>query len=417
MGFGALPPEVNSGRMYVGPGAGPLLAAAAAWDGLSAELRSTAASYRSTVEGLTLGSWQGAASAAMAAAALPYAAWLSSTADQAEQAATAIVATASAYEAAFAATVPPSVIAANRSLLSTLVAANILGQNTPAIAAAEAEYAEMWAQDAAAMYSYAESSAVAGELTPFSSPPQTTDQSGAATQSTAVAQAVGSQTASELQAQLSELIAQVSGTADTATAADTSLWSSFLAYIEPYLGHLAVIANGITGLFTIFGPALIPIAWFLVALQMVGLSQGVPGLVALLNARPRLPYVPGALAPLRAQYMSAVIPDVGGWGGTGSLGIGRATLVGSLSAPQGWVQAAPAMRPVVSVLPGGDLGAVPGMAEDTQAGMFGDMVLSSIAGRVLAGATVHTVTNARPAGGSAAHDVATTATIIVVSDD
>lgn len=36
--FGALPPEINSGRMYAGPGSGPLLAAAAAWDALAAEL-------------------------------------------------------------------------------------------------------------------------------------------------------------------------------------------------------------------------------------------------------------------------------------------------------------------------------------------------------------------------------------------
>ncbi|WP_140908204.1 PPE domain-containing protein, partial [Mycobacterium tuberculosis] len=28
MDFGALPPEINSGRMYCGPGSGPMLAAA-----------------------------------------------------------------------------------------------------------------------------------------------------------------------------------------------------------------------------------------------------------------------------------------------------------------------------------------------------------------------------------------------------
>ncbi|WP_412033725.1 PPE domain-containing protein, partial [Mycobacterium sherrisii] len=50
MDFGALPPEVNSGRMYVGAGAGPLLAAAAAWDELAAELHATAASYGSAIE-------------------------------------------------------------------------------------------------------------------------------------------------------------------------------------------------------------------------------------------------------------------------------------------------------------------------------------------------------------------------------
>ncbi|MCV7029324.1 PPE family protein, partial [Mycobacterium sherrisii] len=40
MDFAMLPPEVNSGRMYAGAGSGPLMAAAAAWDGLAAELSS-----------------------------------------------------------------------------------------------------------------------------------------------------------------------------------------------------------------------------------------------------------------------------------------------------------------------------------------------------------------------------------------
>ena len=56
-------------------------------------------------------------------------------------------------------TVPPPVIAANRTQLASLIATNVLGQNTPAIAANEAQYGEMWAQDAAAMYGYAANSA------------------------------------------------------------------------------------------------------------------------------------------------------------------------------------------------------------------------------------------------------------------
>jgi PPE-repeat protein len=143
MDFAILPPEVNSGRMYSGPGSGPMLAAAAAWNGLAAELNSTAASYGSVVSGLTSESWLGSSSAAMAAAAAPYVEWMSATAAQAEQAATQANAAAAAYETAFAMTVPPAVIAANRSLLMTLVATNVVGQNTPAIAATDAQYAEM----------------------------------------------------------------------------------------------------------------------------------------------------------------------------------------------------------------------------------------------------------------------------------
>ena len=177
--FGALPPEINSGRMYVGAGSGPLLEAAAAWDELAAELQSTAASYGSTIQGLTAGSWTGPSSIAVAAAAAPYVSWMSATGTQAEQAATQAKLAAGAYEAAFAATVPPPVIATNRSLLATLIATNILGQNTPAIAATEAQYMEMWAQDAAAMYGYAGDSQAASQVTsPHQSRPPTKAGSG-----------------------------------------------------------------------------------------------------------------------------------------------------------------------------------------------------------------------------------------------
>ncbi|GFG99489.1 hypothetical protein MTIM_53680 [Mycobacterium timonense] len=154
MDYGALPPEVNSGRMYVGAGSGPMLAAAAAWDGVAIDLYSAAASYSSLIAELT-GVWRGPASATMASASAPYTAWLTATAAQAEQTAVQAKAAVGAYEAAFAMTVPPPVIAANRAQLMTLIATNFFGQNLPAIAATEAQYAEMWAQDAAAMYGYA----------------------------------------------------------------------------------------------------------------------------------------------------------------------------------------------------------------------------------------------------------------------
>jgi PPE-repeat protein len=188
--FGALPPEINSGRMYAGPGAGSMVAAAAAWDGLAAELSSTATGYTSVITELAGLAWLGPASRSMVAAATPYVAWMSSAAALAEEAGNQARAAAAAYEAAFAMTVPPPVIAANRVLLMTLVATNFFGQNTPAIAATEAQYAEMWAQDATAMYGYAGASAIATQLTAFSEPAQTTDQGGLAAQAAAVGQAI-----------------------------------------------------------------------------------------------------------------------------------------------------------------------------------------------------------------------------------
>ena len=177
--------------MYAGPGAGSMLAAATAWQSLAEELTSAASGYGSVVSTLTSGSWTGPSSISMAAAATPYVTWLGATGDQAQLAATQAAAAASAYESAFAATVPPPIIEANRSLLAALVATNVLGQNTPAIAATEALYAEMWAQDATAMYGYAGASATASQVTPFTAPPQTTNSSGLVSQSVAAAQSAG----------------------------------------------------------------------------------------------------------------------------------------------------------------------------------------------------------------------------------
>jgi PPE-repeat protein len=172
------------------------MAAAAAWDGLAAELGTTSTGYTSVITELAGSPWLGPASQSMAAAATPYISWLSSAAALAEEAGNQARAAAAAYETAFAMTVPPPVVVANRALLSALVATNFFGQNTPAIAATEAQYAEMWAQDAVAMYGYAGSSAAATQLIPFSEPAKTTDQGGLAAQSAAVSHAVATTLAS-----------------------------------------------------------------------------------------------------------------------------------------------------------------------------------------------------------------------------
>ena len=199
MDYGILPPEINSARIYAGPGSAPMLAAASAWDGLAAELGSAASSYTAVISELTEGSWHGPASASMAASATPYVTWMSTVAAEAEQTASQARAAAAAFEAAFALTVPPAVVAANRAQLAALVATNVLGQNTPAITATEAMYAEMWAQDASAMYGYAGSSAAAATVTPFSSPPQTTNPTAAASQAGAVSQATGTSASTGVQ--------------------------------------------------------------------------------------------------------------------------------------------------------------------------------------------------------------------------
>ncbi|MEM6109468.1 PPE family protein [Mycobacterium sp. 050272] len=194
MDFALLPPEVNSGLMYAGPGSGPLLAAAAGWDALAAQLESTASGYAAELAGLTGQAWSGPSSLLMSAAATPYVEWLSTAAAQAAQTAAQACAAAAAYEAAFAMTVPPPVIAANRAQLMALIATNFFGQNTPAIAATEAQYMQMWVQDATAMYGYAADSEIASTLTSFDDPPQTTNPAGQGAQAQTVGQATGNAT-------------------------------------------------------------------------------------------------------------------------------------------------------------------------------------------------------------------------------
>lgn len=412
--FGALPPEVNSGRMYVGAGSGPLLAAAAAWDELAAELQATGASYNSAVEALAAGPWTGPSSIAMAAAAAPYVAWINATGAQAEAAGAQAKLAAGAYEAAFAATVPPPVIAANRALLATLIATNILGQNTPAIAATEAQYMEMWAQDAAAMYGYAASSATASQLTPFAEPPQTTNQSAAPMQAAAVTQSHTLSSANTA-AHLSQLNSTVqpalqlssnagSGTSGAASTPTLTLpsavnnWNEFWSVLTgPYSPQSWSTIPG--GPFLSFGQAY---AW----------GQNGQSAAAYL-AGPKA--ISGALAPLASGGVKPMLSSaVGAAPVTGSMG--KAALVGSMSVPQGWTEAAPSIRTLAQVLPT-NMAAAPAaaMAEE---GAFSQMALSSLAGRAIAATAVRPVAGGAAAAGSLGGVVAeadpAAATIIVI---
>ncbi|MGH3970864.1 MAG: PPE family protein [Mycobacterium sp.] len=375
MDFGAFPPEFNSGRMYAGPGSESMVAAAAAWDGLAAELRSAATAYESVITGLTGVSWQGPSSAAMAAAAAPYAEWLSSTAVQAEQAATQARTAAAAYETAFAAMVPPPVIAANRSQLASLVATNLLGQNTLAIAATDAQYGQMWAQDAAAMYGYAGQSAAASTVTPFAPAPQVTNPDGPAAQGAAIGQASGTAAGGNAQTALSQLMSAVPHTMQSLAAPAAPdppalpSFSQLSAYLEA-IPKLILPANDV--LITV----------------IYGLVQGVRG-------------VPSGAAAAAGAGLAAGLgtatPVAGAAGGLGSTvsvsaGIGRAGMVGALSVPPSWVAATPTIRLAATVLQGSGLGAAPAVIADGAAGgLFSQLALAGMAGSALGGAAPRVV--------------------------
>ncbi|MGH3561153.1 MAG: PPE family protein, partial [Mycobacterium sp.] len=203
--FGVWPPEVTSAQMYSGPGSGPMMVAAAAWDTLAAQLASFAQGYSSVLASLEGQHWTGPAANAMAAAAAPYVEWATTTAGQAEQVASQARATTAAFETAHATVVPPALVAANRTQLANLIATNTFGQNAPQIAATEATYAEMWAQDTQAMFGYASSASSATKLSPFKEPPQTANPAGQSAQAAAAAAETAGSGASQSQNWLTEL--------------------------------------------------------------------------------------------------------------------------------------------------------------------------------------------------------------------
>ncbi|MEZ0365176.1 PPE family protein [Mycobacterium sp. pUA109] len=379
MDFGALPPEVNSARMYSGAGSGPMLAAAAAWDDLAANLQSAATNYSSVISGLT-GQWTGQASASMAAAASPYAVWMSTTATQAEQAATQARAAAGAYEAAYAMTVPPPVIAANRSQLMSLIATNILGQNAPAIAATEAQYGEMWAQDAAAMYGYAGSSAAASTLTPFSAPQQVANPTAALAQTTGTSADAGTQAAlsqliSTTPQALQSLAAPVTGSGST-TGGSSSLGS--LSSLSSMMMPLRM--------------ATMPMS-MLMRLLMGG-TNGAKAMSAGVGA---------AASTVAAGASSGALGSAGlaglGLGGasTVSAGVGQASTIGWMSVPQTWTAATSAMQPAAAALPSiGGPAAAPAVSAAESAGVPPMMPLANTAGRGVPGATLDTRFLLRP---------------------
>jgi PPE-repeat protein len=352
--FALLPPEVNSGRMYSGPGPGPLLAASEAWDGLAAELGFAASGYGSALAELTSNSWVGPTSTAMMSAATPYIDWMTTTAAQAEETANHARAAVAAYEAAFAMTVPPPVIAANRALLAALVATNFFGQNTPAIMMTEALYAEMWAQDAAAMYGYTGASLAASQVTPFTAPPQTTNPDGTSSQADAVAKAAA--TPASQAATVAQNAVSSAPTTTTQTAASTALPAAtppttlFDWLQQLYQNTVSQFPTGGWGVGLTGGSSgnLNTMRQVLQAYFAVGLGNFGYGLGQQLitPAQATALFNPGA-----AGAALPALPPIGGTAGVSgapftassvSAQMGEASTLGRLSVPAGWQGSTPA---------------------------------------------------------------------------
>jgi PPE-repeat protein len=363
--FAQLPPEINSALIYSGPGSSPLLAAAAAWDGLAAELHTAASAYGSLISGLTDGPWQGPAATAMVSAAAPQLEWLSGTAERAEQAAGQAEVAAGAYEAAFAETVAPVQVAANRAMLMVLLATNVLGQNTAAIATTEAEYAEMWAQDAAAMYGYAAASAEASTVPPF--PPASPAANSAGLANQAAGRAIpntllglAGMTNSPPWLSNPALALGLTGHSWTANGDGIILGGMLGDLVEGLTGSATVDASTP---FDAFIRLISPTRLFTTAFRDIqGLAQ--------------------AMVPKAAEGASKAIEALpqalsGAMGGAVGA-VGKAASVGGLAVPASWAALPPVVSPATVTLNG--LGAA-AMAEPATGSFNGLPVLGSGSGR------------------------------------
>jgi PPE-repeat protein len=350
MDFAFLPPEINSARMYSGPGSGSLLAAAGSWDSLAAELNTTAETYGSVLSSLTTLHWHGPASASMQATVTPYVGWLYTTAEQTTQTAMQVRAAAAAFEQAYAMTVPPPAVTANRVQLGSLIATNFFGQNTAAIAATEAQYAEMWAQDGAAMFCYASSSAAATQLTPFTFPQQTTAANALSAQSAAVSQAV-STPAADAQSVLSQLGSNLTSALTGLTNVPTKIVPADFTALD--------------GLFAVYST--------ITDVQAVeSIVGGVIGAENNLGILPDLGAAAAAAPAELAPALTGVNQLNGAASGLGGTGLGnitatlaRANTIGPMSVPAAW--SAPSAH-TVSALSGAGLTTLPGTDELAESG-------------------------------------------------
>jgi PPE-repeat protein len=336
--YGLLPPEVNSARIYAGPGAGSLIAAATSWSELAADFAAAATGHRAVIETLTSGPWLGPASAQVVSAVSPFITWLSNSAEQAGQTAGQASAAASAYETAFAASVPPPVIAANRALVQALTAANIFGQNSGSISQLEAQYAEFWAQDSGAMYNYAGSAAAATQVPQLAAPAEVADPvTGAVDQAIAAFKGQATAVQTQLNAFGSSLVPRASDVIKTlssplngqGTAIDSWIVANtpFDDIVPLYSKYLSPYVNSLAAVFQVT--------------QSVG--QNSSGLSAIGNlAKPAASAAKAAEGAAQAAGQAAAGAGQAAAGAAGNLGsvaagLGKAIPIGGLSAPANWV--------------------------------------------------------------------------------
>ncbi|CFI29416.1 PPE family protein [Mycobacterium tuberculosis] len=148
-----IPAEYISNIIYEGPGADSLFFASGQLRELAYSVETTAESLEDELDELDE-NWKGSSSDLMADAAGRYLDWLTKHSRQILETAYVIDFLAYVYEETRHKVVPPATIANNREEVHRLIASNVAGVNTPAIAGLDAQYQQYRAQNIAVMNDY-----------------------------------------------------------------------------------------------------------------------------------------------------------------------------------------------------------------------------------------------------------------------
>jgi len=380
MSFSLIPPEINSALMYAGAGSSPLIEAAAAWDGLAADLESTATQYQTAITNLTTETWLGPSASRMATAAAPYIAWMQSTAAEAAQTGAQAKAAAAAYQTAYASMVPPPVITANRTELTTLVANNFLGQNTGAIANNEADYLSMWIQDALGMDTYQlNSSSASGALPAQTAAPMVA--SGAVPAAASAAAAPADTGAAALLDQLVLAVAEVFGAPSTTAAPTVATLGSFIDTVIP-----GIVANPTAALLPIQATyytgmlGSTPARMFMSSGGGAGAGASMDTLAGMQTQL--MDNVAKMVDGKGAQLLSGVGGQLSKWGSGIQASMASAMHAGGLSVPHGWHTGMPGggMERAIPALPATSV-AAPSLMHGLPSSPFGQGLMGALAGR------------------------------------
>ncbi|CFB27968.1 PE family protein [Mycobacterium tuberculosis] len=267
---------------------------------------------------------------------------MSVTAGQAQLTAAQVRVAAAAYETAYRLTVPPPVIAENRTELMTLTATNLLGQNTPAIEANQAAYSQMWGQDAEAMYGYAATAATATEaLLPFEDAPLITNPGGLLEQAVAVEEAIDTAAANQLMNNVPQALQQLAQPTQGTTPSSKlgGLWKTVSPHRSPISNmvsmannHMSMTNSGVSMTNTLHS-------------MLKGLAPAAAAQAVQTAAENGV----WAMSSLGSQLGSSL--GSSGLGAGVAANLGRAASVGSLSVPQAWAAANQAVTPAARALP------------------------------------------------------------------